>query len=85
VLKAHHDFRRLLGMRSAACTQELVGRGDSQFIEKHVIQLAIVVLAGMDDLEAQRLAVCTQCPHERRDLHEVGPSAADQVNTHFRP
>jgi len=79
LFKAQHDFRRLLGVRAASRTQELVGCGDPKFVEEHIVQLVVVVLAGMDDLEAQRVAVCAQRAHERSDFHEVGTGAGDQI------
>jgi hypothetical protein len=42
-----------------------------------VVQLVVVMLACVDDLAAQTVAVAAQHAHQRSDLHEVGPGAGD--------
>ncbi|MNN33330.1 hypothetical protein D3C81_1470850 [compost metagenome] len=79
LLEGQHDLARLFRVRAAACRHEDVRLGDTQLFKKHVVHLAVVVLARMDDLERQaRMAL--QRAHDGRDLHEIGPCAGHQVN-----
>src|SRR5947209_6379455 len=56
-LEADHDLRGLLRVRAATRPQEDVGRRNVELVEEHLVQFVVVMLAGMDDFEAQVRAV----------------------------
>ena len=69
-LEGHHEFRRLLRMAAAADRHEHVVFGNTHFLEEHVVHFAIVMLAGMNDLERQP-AMRLQGADDRGDFHEI--------------
>src|SRR5207237_6779891 len=73
LLEPEHDPAGLLGVRPAAGLEAHVGRRDAELFEEHVVHLAVVVLAGVHDVETQAVAGAAQRAHDRRDLHEIGP------------
>ena len=74
-----HDFAGLLGMAAAAGPEADIGSGDAEFFKEDVVHVAVVMLAGMDDLPSQT-SIGLQRTHDRRDFHEVRPRAGDQVD-----
>ena len=81
LFEADHDLRGLLGVAAAAGGHEHVRLGNAEFFEKDVVHFAVVVLTGVDDLEGQCL-LGLQRTDDRRNLHEIGPCARDQINKH---
>jgi hypothetical protein len=81
LLEADHDLGGLLGMAAAAGGHEDVGLRNAEFFEEDVVHVAVVVLSGMDDLVSQHV-LGLQGADDRRDLHEVGPGARNQINEH---
>jgi hypothetical protein len=82
LLVGDHDLGGLLGVAAAAAAQAHVGLRDAEFLEEHVVHLAVVVLAGVHQAEGQT-PVGTQRAHQRGDLHEVGPRAGHQIEEGF--
>ena len=73
-------------MAGAAGPHEYIRLRNAKLLEKHIVHFAVVVLAGMDDLESQA-AMRLQRTHDRRDFHEIGPRTGDQkacFSRHFR-
>jgi hypothetical protein len=66
----------LLGVGSTAGPHENIGLWNAQLLEKDIVHLRVIMLAGMDDLEAQP-AMLTQSPYNGRYLHEVGACAGN--------
>ena len=79
LLEGQHDLGRLLRVAAAARAHEDIRLRNAQLLEEHLVHLPVVMLAGMDDLEAQA-AMRLQGAHDRRDLHEVGPRTGDQID-----
>jgi hypothetical protein len=86
LLVAHHDRRRLLGLRARADLQVDVGLGDAQLAEEVARHALVVVLAGVHQAHAQGAArglARLDRVQDRRDLHEVRPRAGDDVDQRF--
>ena len=72
-LEGDHDRGRLGGVRPGPDAEIEVRPGQVEVAEEDRRQRVVVVLAGVD--EALVDTAGSQCPDDRRGLHEVGPGA----------
>ena len=80
LLEGHHDLGGLGGMAAATGLQVVIGLGNAQLVKEDVAHFPVVVLAGMDDAEVEAIGPRLQGSHDRRDLHEVGTGAGNEVD-----
>ena len=78
-MQRQHDLGDLLGGRAGADLQVHVRRGDAQLLEEHAIHEKVIMLACMNEARRER-SPRPQRPHDRRDLHEIGTRADDEVD-----
>jgi hypothetical protein len=86
LLVADHDGRRLLGLRARADLEIDVRIGNAELAEEVTRHALVVMLAGMHQAHAQAAAGPLPRLHraqDRRDLHEVGPRAGNDVDQRF--
>jgi hypothetical protein len=87
LLVANHDVRGLFRLGTRANFQVDARLGNAELFEKTAGHGAIVVLAGVNQAVPEPTPLrldCLQCIDNRRDLHEVGACAGDEINAlHF--
>ena len=74
--EAFHDCRRLVGMRSGAHAERVVGTRQIQITEERIGHLRVVVLSRVNDDMAR--GARRERPGDGRELHEVRPRTDDR-------
>src|SRR5439155_22546327 len=76
-----HDARGLFSVRTGPHIQIDIRNGDTQIAEKDIRHAIVVVLAGVEE-DARQIPHFLHLFNDRRNLHEVGPSAHDVEDFH---
>ena len=76
-----HDARGLFSVRTGPHIQIDIGNGNTQIAEKDIRHAIVVVLAGVEE-DARQIPHFLHLFDDRRNLHEVGPSAHDVEDFH---
>lgn len=79
LLDANQHGGGLLAMRTGTDAEVFIGRGNVQFLEKHIRHICVVVLARMNQI---LLMLLPKFRAKRRRFNELRPSADDGNESH---